>query len=67
MVDVRASGLASIDFAERLLDAEGVCLLPCDAFGPNGVGYLRMSLSVPYERLVETCDRMERFLAGLSS
>ena len=66
MIDVRESGLGSIDFAERWLDAEGVCALPCDGFGPSGEGYLRISLSASVEVLEEVCARLERFVRGLN-
>ena len=67
MVDVRESGLGSMDFAWRLLETEGVSTLPCDGFGPSGEGYLRVSLSSPLGELSEFCDRLERMLRGLNS
>jgi len=66
MIDIRETGLASEDFAFRLVEAEGVSLLPCDGFGPSAVGHLRLSLSAPMERLEEACRRLERFLRGLN-
>jgi arginine:pyruvate transaminase len=66
MIDVRDSGLTSIDFAERWLEAEGVCALPCDGFGPSGAGFLRISLSAPLETLEEACARLDRFARGLN-
>ena len=65
MIDVRGTGLGSIDFAWRLLEAEGVSLLPCDGFGPSGAGYLRVSLSAPLAVLSDFCDRLERLLRTL--
>ena len=66
MIDIRETGLASEDFAFRLVEAEGVSLLPCDGFGPSAIGHLRLSLSASMERLVEACRRLERFLRGLN-
>lgn len=66
MVDVRDSGLSSLDFAARLLDTEGVSTLPCDGFGPSGEGYLRIALSSPIEELKDFCDRLERMMRGLN-
>jgi arginine:pyruvate transaminase len=65
MIDVRRSGLSSYEFAEQLLDAEGVSTLPGDAFGPSGAGHLRISLMVPEARLEEACARIARFSASL--
>lgn len=66
MVDVRDSGLSSLDFAARLLDTEGVSTLPCDGFGPSGEGYLRIALSSPIEKLKDFCDCLERMMRGLN-
>lgn len=66
MIDVRDSGLGSMDFAWRLLESEGVSTLPCDGFGPSGEGYLRISLSSPMAELSDFCDRLERMLRGLN-
>jgi len=66
MVDVRDSGLNSMDFAWRLLETEGVSTLPCDGFGPSGEGYLRVSLSSPIAELSEFCDRLENMLRGMN-
>ncbi len=65
MIDVRETGLTSYEFAEQLLDAEGVSTLPGDAFGPSGAGHLRISLMVPEARLDEACKRIARFVSGL--
>ena len=67
MIDVRDSGLGSMDFAWRLLESEGVSTLPCDGFGPSGEGYLRVSMSSPLGELSAFCDRLERMLNGLNS
>lgn len=63
LLDVRGSGLAAVEFADRLLDATGVCVLPADAFGPSASGHLRMSLGVADAVLEEACRRIARFAA----
>src|SRR5205823_704970 len=35
LLDVRGTGLGAGAFAHRLLEAEGVAVLPCDGFGPS--------------------------------
>jgi arginine:pyruvate transaminase len=67
MLDVRACGLPAPEFAERLLEAEAVSVLPTDTFGPSGAGHVRISLAEDEERLAEGCERIERFAAGLHS
>ncbi len=70
LLDVRASGLGSEEFAERLLASEGVAVLPCDGFGPSATGHLRISLTVDDARLKEAGERIVRLarqLAGRNS
>ncbi len=49
-------------FAEELLDAEGVAVVPGDAFGPAGAGHVRVSYATGMDDLRTATDRMERFL-----
>jgi arginine:pyruvate transaminase len=61
LLDVRGTGLDSAAFAARLLDAEGVAVLPCDGFGASAAGHLRIALCAPEERLGEAGERIVRF------
>jgi LL-diaminopimelate aminotransferase len=54
-------GISSIDFAERLLEETGVVVTPGVGYGSLGEGYLRLSLTVPDERLEEGIRRLEGF------
>jgi arginine:pyruvate transaminase len=67
MVDVRGTGLSAQDFASGLLDAEGVSVLPGDAFGPSAAGHVRISLGNADDELARACDRIERHAAKLAS
>jgi arginine:pyruvate transaminase len=66
LLDVRGSGLGAADFAWRLLDSEGVAVLPCDGFGPSAQGHLRIALSAPEARLRDAAERILRFARGLN-
>ena len=59
------SGLSSSEFAERLLLSEKVAVVPGDAFGESGEGFIRTSFAVQKEKIEEALIRMKRFLAGL--
>ena len=61
LLDIRASGLSSMDFADQACEQARVAMLPGDAFGPALSGYLRLSLVVPEDRLIEACQRLRRF------
>jgi aspartate/methionine/tyrosine aminotransferase len=56
--DVRASGLSSRDFAFALLRERGVAVAPGTAFGPNGEGFVRISLATEPSALYEGIDRL---------
>ncbi len=50
-------------FAMDLLDRAAVAVTPGTNFGPGGEGYVRISLTVPDDRLEEALSRVERALA----
>jgi LL-diaminopimelate aminotransferase len=52
-------GQTSIEFAGRLLDDIGVVVTPGIGYGPHGEGYVRLSLTIPDERLEEGLRRLE--------
>jgi arginine:pyruvate transaminase len=66
LLDIRASGLGSEEFAERLLEREGVAVLPADGFGPSAAGHLRISLTVGDDRLKEAGERIVRLARQLA-
>ena len=47
-------------YCEHVLEEAGVVLSPGGAYGPNGEGFFRISLTTPDERLLEAVDRLER-------
>ena len=65
MVDVRQTGLAAQDFAERLLEEYGVSVLAGEAFGPSAAGHIRIGLVVDQVRLADACQRIASCAADL--
>ena len=55
-------GVPSALFAERLMDEEGVIVLPGSAFGSGGEGFFRVSFITSAERLREAARRAGRIL-----
>jgi LL-diaminopimelate aminotransferase len=51
-------GETSVSFADRLLDETGVFVAPGSGYGDRGEGYVRLSLTVPDDRLAEAMDRL---------
>ncbi len=59
--DIRSTGLTSEEFAQKLLEEERVAVVPGDAFGPSGVGYVRCSYATAYDKIEEAVRRITRF------
>ena len=51
-------------FAEDLLEAESVAMVPGTAFGAGAEGHLRASYATGLEELREAMDRLERFVSS---
>jgi aminotransferase len=61
--NIKASGMDDETFAEALLKEEGVAVVPGNAFGPGGDGYVRACYATSYEKIEEALRRMERFMS----
>ncbi|MEG1774352.1 MAG: aminotransferase class I/II-fold pyridoxal phosphate-dependent enzyme [Oscillospiraceae bacterium] len=59
---IRSTGMTSAEFCEKLLYAKKVAVIPGDAFGACGEGYVRISYSYALEHLLEALKRIEEFL-----
>ena len=55
-------GHTSVSFAELVLEQADVVVSPGSAYGPNGEGYVRLSLTVADDRLREAVARIEQHL-----
>ena len=60
--NIQASGMNDEDFAENLLREESVAVVPGNAFGPGGEGFVRMCYATEYSKIEEALHRMERFM-----
>lgn len=63
---IAATGMGSNEFCESLLKAEQVAVVPGDAFGESGEGYVRISYSYSVNHLLEALRRIEHFVRGLN-
>ncbi len=61
--NIRATGMSSSEFADRMLNEAGVALLSGTSFGEFGEGYIRLSFANSQENLKRALDRIEGFLA----
>ena len=61
--DIRPTGLDSETFSMRLLQEEHVAVIPGNAFGASGKGFVRCAYATAYEQIEEALNRMDRFVA----
>jgi aminotransferase len=59
---IKATGLSSEEFAEKLLIEEKVAVIPGSAFGEGGEGYIRCCYATSMEDIEEALKRMGRFV-----
>ena len=59
---IKEFGMASEEFANRLLQEEKVAVVPGTAFGACGEGFLRISYAYSIEDLKEALSRLEAFI-----
>lgn len=62
---IKEFGMTSDEFAMRLLEEEHVAVVPGNAFGDCGEGFLRISYAYSLENLKLAMERLGRFLARL--
>ena len=60
-------GLPSAAFADRLMNDEGVVVLPGSAFGAGGEGFFRVSFITSPDRLAEAARRAGRVLSSFAA
>lgn len=59
---IKSTGLSSEEFCERLVKEKHVAVVPGNAFGSSGEGYVRVSYSYSMEHLHEAIRRIKEFL-----
>ena len=59
---IKATGMSSLDFSRKLLEEEKVAVVPGEAFGACGEGYIRISYASSLDNLKEALARIKRFL-----
>ena len=62
---IRKFGLSSEEFAEKLLKEKKVAVVPGNAFGASGEGFIRISYAYSLDNLKKAMERMERFIKSL--
>ncbi|MDP2814856.1 MAG: aminotransferase class I/II-fold pyridoxal phosphate-dependent enzyme [Erysipelotrichaceae bacterium] len=64
--NISSTGLNSEEFCEKLLKQKQVAVIPGNAFGDSGEGFVRISYSFSLKHIIEAMNRMEEFIQELS-
>ncbi|GHG87755.1 pyridoxal phosphate-dependent aminotransferase [Pseudodonghicola xiamenensis] len=67
MLDVRATGLSGDAFADALLEAERIAVMPGESFGQAAAGHIRVAMTIEDEAFAEALERLCGFAAGLAA
>jgi len=59
---IQPTGMKSMEFCEKLLSSKRVAVVPGDAFGESGEGFIRICYAQSMPNIVEAMNRMEAFL-----
>jgi aminotransferase len=59
---IAKTGMTDDEFAEKLLAEEQVAVIPGNAFGAGGNGFVRMAYAQSYEKIEQALERMRRFM-----
>ena len=59
---IKKTGLSSEEFAEKLIQKEKVAVVPGNAFGDSGEGFIRCSYAYSLENIMEALKRIEKFV-----
>ncbi len=62
---IKSTGLTSEEFCERLVYEHNVAVVPGNAFGECGEGYIRISYAYSLKHIMTAIDRIKEFLADL--
>lgn len=64
---IKSTGLTSEEFAERLIKSKRVAVVPGDAFGDCGEGYIRVSYCYSIDNIKEAISRIGEFVKELKN
>ena len=62
---VKQTGLSSREFCVQLLEQQRVALVPGNAFGPSGEGYVRASFCTSMTQIEKAVERIGKFVQAL--
>ncbi len=67
MLDIRASGLSGEGFANALLDAHRIAVMPGESFGNSAVGHIRVAMTIDDAKFAAALNLICAFAAQLAA
>ncbi len=64
---IKSTGLSSEEFCARLVEEYKVAIVPGNAFGESGEGFVRVSYAYSINHILEALKRIEAFLKSLEN
>ncbi|MGB1236358.1 MAG: pyridoxal phosphate-dependent aminotransferase, partial [Planktomarina sp.] len=65
MLDIRATGLSGLEFANALLDEEKIAVMPGESFGSAAAGHVRVALTVADDAFESAFQTVLNFASAL--
>jgi aminotransferase len=65
--NIETTGLSSNDFSLQLLKSKRVAVVPGNAFGVSGEGFVRCCFATGFDKLKEASNRIEQFVKEVGS
>ena len=66
MLDIRATGLSGLQFANRLLDETQIAVMPGESFGTAAAGHVRVAMTVDDAHYVAALKQLVAFAKALT-
>ncbi len=67
MLDIRATGLSGNAFANALLDAHSIAVMPGESFGAAAAGHIRVAMTIDDQKFTNALQTLCGFAAKLAS
>ena len=67
MLDLRATGLSGEEFANRLLDAHHIAVMPGESFGTAAAGHIRVAMTIEDEDFAAALKTLVSFAQSLAA
>jgi len=64
MLDIRATGLTGEEFANGLLDAEKIAVMPGESFGTSAAGHIRVAMTIDDAAYTDALSRLVAYAKG---